>query len=102
MSRDQKEICLYCKWWHFDPSETQLRWEGPEPKAHYTGLCRRHAPVRRGGEVLKQYGAWPMTNGGAWCGDFQERPDDHDSWQSIGDAATAVISQLNVENDDAA
>ena len=100
MSRDQKEICLYCKWWVLEGFKN----DSEELVKRQVGECHRYGPARRGGEHyhLMNDPEWVRTHGGDFCGEFKNRPDDHDSWQSIGDAATAVISGLNVENDDAA
>lgn len=74
MSKDQKEICLYCKWWVFhgyrhDENEDILKIQ--------EGVCHRKSPDRFGGNQCPTNTAfWPETRGGDFCGEFQERRDD--------------------------
>ena len=42
--------------------------------------------------------AWPTTKGGQWCGEFEDRPDDHvtelpDSWEHISEPVGRVIEK---------
>jgi hypothetical protein len=67
MSKDQKEICLYCKAWciFIDP--------GHEGMTMGHGECRLHGPT-----MNNSVQRWPTTVGDDWCLDFVERRDDHD------------------------
>lgn len=84
MSRDQKEICLYCKAWK---------------KLNFgCGECRA-APPTIGTDGI---GIWPKTGQEWWCLGFMERPiepelDAVSTFVSIGEAATAVASKLETE-----
>ena len=74
MSRDQKDICLYCKWWLESGDEG-------------FGQCRRHAPS---GEEF------PQTMSNDWCGDFTERSADPE------DRASRLLGTKYMKGDDAA
>lgn len=76
VSKDEKEICLYCKWWHpFNKlDKDELNWQGD---------CRRNPPKTRWvGKIdferimLDKRPDWPMTYGQNFCGEFKERPSD--------------------------
>jgi hypothetical protein len=56
--------CSDCRWWHFQAAETDA---GSSERS--IGYCRRFAPARRENGV----GAWPITFGYDWCGEYQER-----------------------------
>jgi hypothetical protein len=77
MSRDEKEICLYCRWWK--PLDY---YQVPGEEAHTTspGECRVGRPVlmQWGGpsEGLEAKSSWPRTLGGDFCGEFTSRRDD--------------------------
>jgi hypothetical protein len=81
MSKDQKEICLFCKWWKMndlyaalEPDDDGIIYPLPENRG---GECRFSAPsVRLDGKLA--VGAWPQTFGRDWCSKFTERRDDHD------------------------
>lgn len=70
MSKDQKNICLYCKWWlEFSKSD----------KGKDGGMCRRYAP--KGMVVIEASWKtsdpdWPWTYEDDWCGEFENRRDD--------------------------
>lgn len=69
MSRDEKRICQYCKWWRQNFESGEL------PAENYAGECRVDSPVvilapRRAAEA-----AWPETFGHDWCGKFEFRDD---------------------------
>jgi hypothetical protein len=65
MSRDQKQICLYC-----------LAWKVIDSHTFQFGECRKHAPKlgQNDGEPVP---VWPPTTSEDWCLDFKERSDDH-------------------------
>ena len=83
MSKDEKQICLYCKWWN-------------ESGFQYFGNCRVNGPLLVPGDLK-----FPQMRGIDWCGKFEDRPDDHVSgtWESLGDAAASVIDRLNTEGE---
>lgn len=97
MSRDQKEICLYCKAWRemkdmvSDLSEPVPRWE---PSG--VGECRRHAPT-----LNVQNERWPSSIAEDWCLDFIERPDDHSpyTFEHISEPAQRVVGSLKIKGD---
>ncbi len=98
MSKDQKEVCLYCKAWQCKyPDQTF-----PEASK---GQCRRHAPKTHtyhlvtGGSEIKT--AWPDAAGGDWCLDFVERRDDHlGTFTPVGDAVFGVMANLRKRMDE--
>ena len=100
MSKDEKEICLYCKFWVLEG----FRHTDEGFLMQQEGDCRRKSPDRKGGELSPNAPAWPVMRGGGFCGEFKGHPDDHDSdnWQSIGDAANAVVSQFKPEGENSA
>lgn len=56
--------CSGCRWWHYHPTE------GVEPDSDQAvGYCRRFPPSRRENGV----GAWPITFGGDWCGEYADK-----------------------------
>jgi hypothetical protein len=59
-----KSTCSDCRWWHFQAAEADDRDAGKS-----IGYCRRFPPSRRENGV----GAWPITLGYDWCGEYQER-----------------------------
>ena len=64
MAVTAKLVCSNCRWWHFQPTE------GAEPESEQAvGYCRRFPPARRENGV----GAWPITFGGDWCGEYAEK-----------------------------
>lgn len=82
MSKDEKEICLYCKAWKF--VETKHNRVSADFKI---GECRFNAPA--------PMGRWPRTAERDWCLDFIERPDDHEStFEHISEPANRVLSKL--------
>jgi len=85
MSKDEKEICLYCKWWHFyaAPGYEDL-WKA-QP-----GECRRRAPITDDhNDTL-----FPPMRGGDWCGEFEDRGD---TWEHISRPAQRVIDGIEIE-----
>tara|TARA_R110002167_G_scaffold60368_19_gene170619 strand:- start:1251 stop:1487 length:237 start_codon:yes stop_codon:yes gene_type:complete len=59
--------CADCRWWHFQPTP-----EGDSREAdNAVGYCRRLPPQRRENGV----GAWPITFGGDWCGEYVHKDD---------------------------
>lgn len=77
MSKDQKESCMYCKFWRGEdrnPIESVLE--------YLHGACRVSPPivVQAGGAGSDFYAktAWPMTKGGDWCGRFEMPRDDYE------------------------
>ncbi len=62
MSKDQKQICTYCKWW--SPNTTT------DLVALY-GQCRVGAPIADS----EGAGLWPTTGADDWCGKFQDHDD---------------------------
>ena len=103
MSKDEKEICLYCRWWKLNDLYEDITDE-ELPYQRRAGECRVSAPVAIIAPRCAVEAAWPQSFGEDWCGKFQDRRDDHesDNWQSIGDAANAVISQLKPEGESSA
>ena len=64
MAVTSKFVCSGCRWWHFHPTE------GAEPDSEQAvGYCRRFPPARRENGV----GAWPITFGNDWCGEYGRR-----------------------------
>jgi hypothetical protein len=64
MAVTAKLACAGCRWWHFQPTESA------EPESEQAvGYCRRFPPARRENGV----GAWPITFGGDWCGEYTEK-----------------------------
>jgi hypothetical protein len=58
--------CSRCRWWLFHPTE------GAEPSSDQAvGYCRRFPPTRRENGV----GAWPITFGNDWCGEYADTSD---------------------------
>jgi len=73
MSKDQKNICLYCKWWRvFNRIEKE--------EEMWKGDCRRYAPreSKLVGRLdfediqLSRRADFPWTYGGDWCGEFEK------------------------------
>ena len=59
-----KFACSACRWWDLRPIE------GVEADSvQAVGFCRCHPPTRRENGV----GAWPITFGNDWCGEYAER-----------------------------
>lgn len=78
MAATAKFVCSGCRWWHFHPTE------GDEPSSEQAvGYCRRFPPSRRENGV----GAWPITFGYDWCGEFADKNDV--SWQVARSLTTA-------------
>ncbi len=96
MSKDQKEICAYCRYWEPNSREAAEKYT-----LIANGRCRIRAPelVSHGNkdEGLYSSTAWPSVQGGDWCGEFKGRRDD---WQSIGDAASDVMANLRRKMDE--
>jgi hypothetical protein len=65
-----KSSCAECRWWQFQAADTDDRQSETS-----IGYCRRFPPARRENGV----GAWPITLGSDWCGEYQERSDT--TWQ---------------------
>lgn len=71
MSKDEKEICLYCKWWS----------SKAKPDEKYAlisdGRCCLRAPQnfqkgdQQDGFFVRT--EWVTTQGGDFCGEFKER-----------------------------
>jgi len=83
MSKDQKEICLYCKWYKAG------KFSGSELNR---GDCRLRAPIpnTENGQAM-----WPYVGQWDFCGDFTNRPDNHEStFEHISEPANRVISKL--------
>ncbi len=76
MSKDQKQICLYCA--AFAQDNHSLT---------YQHQCRKYAPAK----------GWPNVRENDWCLEFTERRDD---WQSIGDAASTALSSIRRKMDE--
>lgn len=99
MSRDQKEICGYCRYW--EPNSRKDIEANPSSLLIAPGRCRLRAPelVRAGNEHTGFYSTteWPSAEGGDWCGQFSERRDD---WQSVGDAANQALANLRKRMDE--
>ncbi len=73
-----KPICSACQWWHYHANE------GDEANLEKgVGYCRRFPPSRRENGV----GAWPITFGTDWCGEYAERKGE--AWQVERAAASA-------------
>ena len=90
MSKDEKQICLYCKWWK------------THTFARTNGNCYYSPPVvLQMGSSETGYRAetfHPDARASNFCSKFEDRPDDHvsDTWQSIGDAASAVVDKIEL------
>jgi len=64
MAVSAKFVCSSCRWWQYHATE------GAEPDSERAvGYCRRFPPERRENGV----GAWPITFGGDWCGEYAEK-----------------------------
>ena len=97
MSKDQKNICAFCKNWK---AETM---NFPDTHIEYVyGKCRLRAPtlIQMGGtsEGMCAETMWPSSRGGDWCGEYAERRDDHvaelpSTWQHISEPVAEVIRQ---------
>jgi hypothetical protein len=58
MAATAKFVCSGCRWWNFQPTE------GAEPDSDQAvGYRRRHFRA----------GAWPITFGNDWCGEYAEK-----------------------------
>jgi hypothetical protein len=64
MAVTAKFVCSGCRWWHFHPTEGADR-----DSDQAVGYCRRFPPTRRDNGV----GAWPITFGNDWCGEYAEK-----------------------------
>jgi hypothetical protein len=67
MSKDEKEICLYCKAWNptYDVGENPRFW---------TGQCRAKSPEYIATPTIESGAAgWPKTKGGDWCLAFESK-----------------------------
>jgi hypothetical protein len=95
MSKDQKQVCMFCKFWNCNYRNV------PENLMTDTnGDCRFSHPRlmsigsnTEGKEVVTR---WPRTRGGDWCGRYAERRDDHvadlpSTWQHISEPTAEVI-----------
>ena len=105
MSKDQKEICLYCKWWQmndcYDREDDDL--EIYPVLEHRAGVCRINPPIPVLVPAAPTKGVWPEVWGGDFCGQFQNRPDDHEGPEHISKVAGRVVSKLSVsDGEDAA
>jgi hypothetical protein len=58
--------CAGCRWWLSQPTEGSER--GSEQAV---GYCRRFPPARKDNGV----GAWPITFGNDWCGEYADKSD---------------------------
>jgi len=56
-------VCSACRWWHVPPAD-----DANPATAPTVGYCRRFPPARGENGV----GAWPITFGHDWCGEFAE------------------------------
>ncbi len=64
MAVTSKFVCSGCRWWHYHPTE------GADADSEQAvGYCRRFPPSRRENGV----GAWPITFGNDWCGEYAEK-----------------------------
>jgi hypothetical protein len=64
MAVNAKCVCSGCRWWNFHPTEGADR-----DSDQAVGYCRRFPPTRRENGV----GAWPITFGNDWCGEYAEK-----------------------------
>lgn len=68
MSKDQKEICMYCKAWF---------WTGKLEENLYAGECRNCSPktfqIGTGADFRTK---WPPVLSANWCLEFKERNND--------------------------
>jgi len=92
MSKDQKEVCMYCKFWKCDDKHAP-----EEVVPMIFGSCRINPPMvmQAGSQVDYAHATcWPKTRGGDWCGSFEEpRPDKYASirpWQHISEIAIKI------------
>jgi hypothetical protein len=84
VSRDEKEICLYCRWWkHFSPVEVQDEPEHNVVTCSCTGLI------------------WIVfRTGGFWCDKWEKTMSDNKNiapWTPIGEAAKAVADKAEFQ-----
>lgn len=70
MSRDEKQICLHCRFWYFFTKPASQDLWPMQP-----GECRRRAPKL----VDWTEDSFPPMRGGSWCGEFEKRRDDKES-----------------------
>src|SRR4030095_7219955 len=101
MSRDQKEICLNCKFWHCQYAKI-MKDEGQDALRSLTGDCRISRPVLTQwgsyNEGLSSSTAWPQTKGGYWCGEFAPHPPLYEEDKRFLEAINAPAAKLEREN----
>ena len=95
MSKDQKEICMYCRWWKMIDLYDGVT-ASDMPVERRAGECRVSPPVPIVAPARAVEAAWPQSFGEDWCGSFADRPDNHiaelpDTWEHISKPAMRVI-----------
>lgn len=95
MSKDQKEICMYCRWWKMNDLYDGVT-ASDMPVERRAGECRVSPPVPIVAPARAVEAAWPQSFGEDWCGSFADRPDNHiaelpDTWEHISKPAMRVI-----------
>lgn len=98
MSKDEKEICLHCRWWNAITTTGDM------------GTCRRYAPDRHPSDGMSS-ACWPITFPEDWCGEFTALPlSDEDrnfllamqcdhqaqlqTWEHISDPAERALAKI--------
>jgi len=96
MSKDEKEICLYCKWWRPNAPGEYIREDT-------RGICHLTPPavIQAGDAVSGFHGVsvFATSRADSFCSKFENRPDDHDpdTWEHISRPAQRVIDGIEIE-----
>lgn len=95
MSKDQKKICLYCKWWTVHEMYSD---SDDIPPEGLPGICNYNPPVVV--QFTSMTGAMdhrtvlPNARGGWFCSKFQNRSDDHEGPEHISKVADRVLERI--------
>ena len=93
MSKDEKQICAYCRYWDFGIPTSSIP---ADVLMVREGSCCYRAPVS-----YPETPKFPPMRGSGWCGEFKGHDDDHDPnadirpWQQIGEIKTSLPEGRN-------